>query len=93
MHILEVLRKQAWLSREDLAAAASAASGGRVVSRTVYGIEREGRRPRRATAEALAAVLGVPVTLLIHDTPNRNAPTGTGRGVPGASGDAPAALD
>ncbi len=51
-HPLAELRVSRGLSRERLAQLAG------ISSRTVYGIEREGHEPRRATAAVLAAVLG-----------------------------------
>jgi DNA-binding XRE family transcriptional regulator len=50
-HPLVALRVERGLSRERLAQLAG------ISSRTVYGIEREGHEPRRATAAVLAAVL------------------------------------
>ena len=61
-HPLGELRVARGLSRERLAQLAG------ISSRTVYGIEREGSEPRRATAVVLAAVLGCePSDLLRND--------------------------
>ena len=51
-HPLEVLRLDAKLTREKLAAKAG------VTSRTIYHIEREGRQPNEATIRVIAAALG-----------------------------------
>lgn len=53
VHPLELARNEAGLGREELGVRAG------VASRTIYGIEREGRKANRATLKALAAVLEV----------------------------------
>jgi transcriptional regulator with XRE-family HTH domain len=60
-HLLVALRVARGLSRERLAQLAG------VSSRTIFGIEREGHEPRRATAAVLAAVLGCDPDLLLND--------------------------
>jgi transcriptional regulator with XRE-family HTH domain len=69
-HPLAILRRARGLSRERLAQRAG------VSARTVYGIEREGHEPRRATASMLAAVLGCEPDDLAH---NDVAPAANGR--------------
>ena len=61
-HPLVALRVERGLSRERLAQLAG------VSSRTVYGIEREGHEPRRATALVLSVVLGCQPEDLTNDT-------------------------
>jgi DNA-binding XRE family transcriptional regulator len=60
-HPLAVLRVARGLSRERLAQLAG------ISARTVYGIEREGHVPLRATAAVLAAVLDCKPETLLRD--------------------------
>jgi DNA-binding XRE family transcriptional regulator len=53
MHPLERVRHSVGLSREQLAAAAGVSTG------TIYGIERCGVSPQRATRAVLAMTLGL----------------------------------
>lgn len=81
-HPLALLREAHDFSRERLAQRAG------VSARTVFGIEREGVRPRRATAVVLAAALGCsPADLMggTHDIPSDVADPTSGNG-PGGNG-------
>ena len=53
VHPLELARRKAGLSRETLAARAG------IASRTIFGIEREGRKANKATLTVLAEALRV----------------------------------
>lgn len=53
VHPLELARRKAGLSRESLAVRAG------IASRTIFGIEREGRKANGATLAVLAAALDV----------------------------------
>lgn len=61
LHPLEEMRLAKRLTREQLAGKAG------ITTRTVYGIEREGRRPNLATALVLAPVLGCDPDDLIRE--------------------------
>jgi transcriptional regulator with XRE-family HTH domain len=63
VHPLERVRTEAGLSREILGVRAG------IASRTIFGIEREGRKPNHGTLVVLAQVLGVEPDELREDPP------------------------
>lgn len=63
---LEELRHSRGLSRRELARKSG------VGARTIYGVEREGRTPRRASVEALARALGCDPDALSGGAQERN---------------------
>jgi len=89
MTVLQALREKKGWTREALSARCLAASD-RVTARCVYGIEVEGRRPHRATVNALAAALDCPVELLLLQ--NDRDPDASRAGVKGDA-DEPRARD